>query len=195
MSDPLADIEKAQRAVEHSQLQLHRRVDAARSAGITWAQIGTTLNMTRQAAFKRFGKPKDPTTGETMQPQPAATVKAITESFFRDIAAGDEAATMAALHPDADLTWDEIITVWKQCVGEHGALEGFGPTTVVAPGEGAPHADTEAWKQDTSMLGISVGVTTIQQEAGELMGRVAVDPQGRVVGVLYRPTDATDYPF
>ncbi|WP_291278025.1 hypothetical protein [Galactobacter sp.] len=195
MSDPLADVANAQRAVEHSQAQLHRTVDAARDAGLTWAQIGTTLNMTRQAAFKRFGKPKDPTTGATMQPQPTSTVKTITETLFRDIAAGDEAATMAALHPDADLSWDDIIAVWRHCVAEQGELEGFGETRVVAPGEGTPSEASEAWRQDVVMLGLSVGVTTLRQEAGELMGRVAVDSQGRVGGVLVLPVDATEFPF
>jgi hypothetical protein len=195
MSNPLDDVAKAQCDVEHSQTRLHDAVDAARSAGITWAQIGTTLNMTRQAAFKRFGKPKDPATGATMQPLPATTVKAITESTFSNIAAGDESATMSALHPEAGLAWDDIISVWKSCVGEQGDLQGFGETRVVAPGEGGPNEVSEAWKQDVALLGVSVGVTTLRQEAGELMGRVAVDPQGRVTGILVLPIDATEFPF
>ncbi|MGO1320308.1 MAG: hypothetical protein ACTII7_06545 [Galactobacter sp.] len=194
MSDPLADVAKAQRAVEHSQTQLHRAVDAARDAGLTWAQIGATLHMSRQAAFKRFGKPKDPRTGATMQPQPAATVKKITEAFFRNVAAGDQTATMAALHPDVALTWEEIIDVWARAVGEQGELDDVEETTVVAPGEGSTDT-TSVGADDGAMLGISVGVTTLRQEAGELMGRIAVDTEGLVVGVLYLPADSTEYPF
>jgi predicted ATPase len=36
--------------------ELHAAVAEAREAGITWAAIAAVLDITRQAAWKRFGK-------------------------------------------------------------------------------------------------------------------------------------------
>lgn len=193
MSDPLTTIRSAQRNVEQAQTRLQDAVLSARASGTTWAQIGTTLGMTRQAAFKRFGKPKDPKTGGTMKTQPIAVVQELTETFLRHVAAGDQEAAMAMLHPDTrnELPWEQIISVWRGAVGERGELEGFTDTRVTAPGEGRDAALAD----DAELLGIAVGVTTIDHEAGETQARVGFDTEGRIVGVLYLPVDATEFPF
>lgn len=36
----------------------------ARASGMTWQAIGEALGVTRQAAFQRYGRPTDPTTGQ-----------------------------------------------------------------------------------------------------------------------------------
>lgn len=54
--DPLAAILAASKATTDAEQQLHDAVTAARTAGVTWAAIGAVLGITRQAAFKRFGK-------------------------------------------------------------------------------------------------------------------------------------------
>lgn len=46
-----------QRAVEldQSKAALQQSVDDARAGGMTWAQVGQVLGVTRQAAWERFG--------------------------------------------------------------------------------------------------------------------------------------------
>lgn len=46
----------AQRGVEEAEAELRAAVREARAAGRTWADIGRTLGVTRQAAQIRFGK-------------------------------------------------------------------------------------------------------------------------------------------
>lgn len=45
---------------------LSAAVDAVRTAGGTWQEIGTALGTSRQAAFQRFGRPVGPRTGGPM---------------------------------------------------------------------------------------------------------------------------------
>ncbi|MGN6251384.1 MAG: hypothetical protein ACTHNS_06175 [Marmoricola sp.] len=46
----------ARKALEGARLELQAAVDAAREAGDSWTMIGAALEVTRQAAFQRFGK-------------------------------------------------------------------------------------------------------------------------------------------
>jgi len=50
----LGGLALAQEAVDASRMALTQAVAEARSAGATWSNIGTTLGITRQAAFNRF---------------------------------------------------------------------------------------------------------------------------------------------
>jgi hypothetical protein len=50
----LERLHDAQLALESAEFALRGRVMQARSAGVTWAQIGQTLGTTRQAAQQRF---------------------------------------------------------------------------------------------------------------------------------------------
>lgn len=47
----------AKRDIAHAESELHSAVQQARRAGFTWAEIGLTLGVTRQAAQERFGEP------------------------------------------------------------------------------------------------------------------------------------------
>jgi hypothetical protein len=56
---------------------LHALVRRARNEGHTWAEIGQVLNVSRQAAFQRFGGGQTPDTGdESLQPIPDSGPKA-----------------------------------------------------------------------------------------------------------------------
>lgn len=46
----------AQRAVTEADRQLHEAVRSARQAGESWTVIGAALDVSRQAAQKRFGR-------------------------------------------------------------------------------------------------------------------------------------------
>lgn len=191
MSDPgdlgdlgdLGDVVAAASRLETARADLQRAVDTARTAGASWADVGAALGTSRQAAFKRFGRPRDPRTGGTMTTRTVDHVPALTEEVFRDVDAGDYAAVRARM-PDevaAVLTEDAVLGTWARAVGVVGNLEGFARTRVDHPDEAA--------------FGVVVGDTVLRCEAGELRGRVAVDDQDRVVGILVVATDATDLPF
>ncbi|HIX00257.1 MAG TPA: hypothetical protein H9871_08950, partial [Candidatus Nesterenkonia stercoripullorum] len=72
--------------------------------------------------------------------------------------------------------------------GEVGAVESYEDTHVTLPaGERLAEGD--------SVLGTVVGVTTLSCEAGQMMGRVALDDQQRVVGLLIVSPEQGSLPF
>ncbi|MBM9433219.1 hypothetical protein [Flaviflexus equikiangi] len=188
------------RAAHRDVAEAHRRLDEAvaraRLDGSTWAEIGAALGMSRQAAFKRFGKPKNPTTGETMSARTTDHLPALTEKFFTLVAEGDEEAAMGMLHHRTrkELPWPTIIEVWASVVGEYGELEGCDNTFVTTPKSTEPEGNLLG-RINGKLLGIAIGVTTLRLEAGEIMGRVAFDKDEAVVGVLFLPEGATDIAF
>ena len=146
--------------------------------------------MSKQAAYKRFGKPVDPHSGAAITAHGVTSVVAITEQVFRCIAAGDHDQLEGLMHPRTvqELPRTEIAAVWAQALAEVGTLEGFSDTHVELP-------DGTRLAEDDEVLGTVVGATTLQCEAGELVGRVAVTAEGQVVGLLIVPTDHGELPF
>lgn len=185
-------IVEAQAELERAKQNLRLAVHEARAAGRTWADIGRTLGMTRQAAFKRFGQPIHPVTGHeiTGARMSVEQVTNLTERVFRLISSGDYAGLEPLLHPDvrSELSEDLIMDTWGRVLSEVGSLETQSDTHVVI-------SPDERIEEDEQLLGIVVGVTTLNCEAGELMGRVAVDDQLRIVGLLIVPTDHAPLPF
>ena len=53
--DPLTTIRHRLQATNIAEQELEDAVAQARAAGHSWAEIGNVLNISRQAAFKRFG--------------------------------------------------------------------------------------------------------------------------------------------
>lgn len=51
---PVADVTRARVALDRARAELQACVDAARSHGATWRQIGDALDITAQTAHKRF---------------------------------------------------------------------------------------------------------------------------------------------
>lgn len=186
----MEDIRSAQQALEEARRTLDAAVQAARAQGSTWAQIGEELGMSRQAAFKRFGRPVDPRTGTRIEPRSVADVVGLTERVFTLIAAGDYETLMPLLHPQAarELTPDVIAETWRRVLAEVGTLQGAAGTHVELPGGGPVSSDDE-------VVGTVVGATTLECEAGQVHGRVAVADDGQVVGLLLVPTDHGPLPF
>lgn len=184
--------------LKEAERNLELAVAAERAMGRSWANIGARLGVTRQAAFKRFGRVPDTLTGEMMTPRTTDHLKDLTEAFFTHVSQGDEALTMGMMHPSVrkELPWESIADTWKRCLTEYGAWENASDTYVTHPGGTAEVADLTAIG-DPKMLGIAVGVTRLNHEAGEIMGRVAFDQDDAIVGVLLLPTDtpAKDLPF
>ena len=72
-NDALRDVGAARDDVARAERELERAVLAARRAGATWQEIGDTLAVTRQAAFKRFGKPSTPRPARRPAPDRSST--------------------------------------------------------------------------------------------------------------------------
>lgn len=186
------DLKLAQDSIEQAREQLRAAVREARRQGRTWADIGDALGMTRQAAFKRFGETTNPATGRTMTGVPMSIdrTRRLTEQVFDLISSGDYAELSQLMHPDVrdELSESRIAATWARVLSEIGAKESYADTHVALPGG-------ERINEDEQLLGTVVGVTTLHCEAGELMGRVAIDDERRVVGLLIVPLDHGPLPF
>lgn len=191
-------LQKALQAIKEAEHSLEEAVAAERARGKSWADIGTRLGVTRQAAFKRFGKVTNMLTGEIMSARTIDHLPELAEKLFTYIATGKEELAMGMIHPTVrkELPWEMITETWNRCLTEHGGLESFTDTFVTYPGGLAP-IESSATLGDSKMLGIAVVSTTLNQEAGELMGRVAFDKDDAIVGILYLPVDvsAESLPF
>lgn len=184
------DVRAALEDLHRARARLQETVDLARASDVSWAEIGRALQITRQAAFKRFGHPRDPRTGGEMKPRSAHGVLELTERVFRCIDAGDYGAVHAVLTPPtaAVVTEQVVLDTWARVVAEVGNLVGFEDT-------GIELGDGTRLDASQEVLGTVVGDTTLRCEAGEMRGRVAVDDDGMVVGILVVPRDQTALPF
>ena len=88
----------------------------------------------------------------------------------------------------AVLTEQVVLDTWARVVAEVGNLVGFEGTEIDVGGDTRLDASEE-------VLGTVVGDTTLRCDAGEMRGRVAVDPEGMVVGILVAPRDQTALAF
>ena len=187
---PLDGVRVASADVERAQQGLRDAVRAARAEGCTWAELGEVLGTTRQAAFKRFGSIRDPRTGAEMSAIDTTEVVATTERVFSLMDAGDAdalAALMAA-PTAAVLTRDVVLDTWAAVVGATGNLVRCVGTRIELP-DGSPVAAGDR------VVGDVVAQTTVECEAGEWVGRVAYDGDGRVTGLLVVPPGTSDLPW
>ncbi|GAB99406.1 hypothetical protein GONAM_09_00510 [Gordonia namibiensis NBRC 108229] len=166
----------------HDALQLGRRAEellsatarAAREFGCTWQEIGDVVGVTRQAAFQRFGKPIDPRTGAPMQKVTIAhadvmaldIIEKITKTEWASVTARFDETMTAALSDTA------LADAWASVVALQGELESTGSPFVRGHG-----------------LHTVVDVP-LEQEAGEMVFRVAFDADGRIAGLFFLNPDA-----
>ncbi len=153
---------------------LRLSVERARAADHTWQKIGDLLDVSRQAAFQRFGRPIDPRTGEPMSNAvlPGAGERAtellidwIEERYDRLIGSFDKTMTGA-------LPADKLAATWAQVIGMVGGYEGMREPLVRQLGD---H---------------TVADVPLRFEAADMKGRVAFDTQGRVAGLFVLSADA-----
>lgn len=192
LTDRVDPITAAQAELDRAKGTLKQAVLRARAEGRTWADIGKTLGMTRQAAFKRFGQASNPATGEpiTGALMSIQQLHTLTERVFQLLSSGDYASLEELLHADvrSELPEPLVMDTWSRVLAEVGALERLSDTHVVLPGG-------DRIEDDDEILGTVVGVTTLDCEAGEVMGRVAIDNALRVVGLLLVAPDHQPLPF
>lgn len=55
-ADAVGELEAAAESLKQAQERLNRKVLQARAAGVSWASIGASVGMTRQAAHERWGR-------------------------------------------------------------------------------------------------------------------------------------------
>lgn len=187
----MGEIQDAQEALLRAREHLAAAVRAARAQGRTWADIGEELGMSRQAAFKRFGEPMDPTNSTPISTRSVAGLQKLTEDVFTHISAGDYETLATLMHPQTvvELPADVIADAWRRVLGEVGALERFSATRVELAG------GAEVLGEHDTVIGTVVGATVIQCEAGEVQGRVAFDENNLVVGLLVLPMEHGPLPF
>lgn len=131
-----------------------------------------------------------------MAPQSTENFPEISDKIIHHIARGDEAETIEMLHPlmREDLPWSDIAQVWTSMLTECGELREITDQKVVPLNRNPDAADTDVALSSKS-TGTSVVVSTLNHEAGEFMSRIAINRDGAVVGILFLPPDATEYPF
>ncbi|MCQ9173120.1 DUF3887 domain-containing protein [Corynebacterium amycolatum] len=194
--DPLTTIRHRLQATNIAEQELEDAVAQARTAGHSWAEIGNVLNISRQAAFKRFGSVQNPVSGELMTATKTTHIAELGEKFLRHIINGEEAETVSMISPKLrkDLPWSTIYSVWEDVLTETGAFESFDDTQVTSLG-GTRTKEPTSQKLLSKILGTSLVITTLKHEAGEWMARVAFDRHENVIGLLILPVDATEFPF
>jgi hypothetical protein len=172
---PLTAVAAAKELARTVDVALRETVDAARTAGHTWQEIGDILGTTRQAAFQRFGRPVDPRTGVAMATsiRPDAAERGV--ELLVNLVQGD----YPAVRDDFDQTMTNAVpddgavaAIWAQLAGLIGGYQRMGE----------PFAH---------QLGDYTAVDVpLEFEAGGLTARVSYDAQGQVAGLRFLPQKA-----
>ena len=152
---------------------LHALVRRARNEGRTWAEIGEVLNVTRQAAFQRFGGGQTPDTGdEPLQPIADAGPKAVrvlelllAERWEELWATFDERVTKAA-----------TVEIFQSALAT--AKRNFGEFVAMGTPKCTVHGD------------YTVVDVPLACERGDGIGRVSFDADEQVAGLFLLPADA-----
>ena len=146
-------------------------VTAARERGASWQQVGDALGTSRQAAFQRFGAPRDPRTGETMT---------------RTSVPGAADRATAIFTAVAEHRWDDASAGFSDTV-----RQGLGATGLADAYAGVIALWGELQEQGTPVVLDLAGVTVVEvplhHEAADLTGRVSFAPDGSVVGLWFVP--------
>lgn len=182
-------IRHAEELVRRSRQRLQELVSTARSHGVSWQEIGGTLGVSRQAAFKRFGARDE----SDMMAAPITDLVDRTSAVFAQLDAGDYEAVQAHMTYTCAraLTKRKLMGVWDQVRSDTGRLEACVDATVQTPDGSTPlirlanrHLSTGAIVQ-----------VTLRHEAGEWIGRVAYNGSGKITGILIAPPGSRDLPF
>lgn len=187
--DEVRMIREADELVRRSRQRLHEMVSIARSHGVSWQEIGGTLGVSRQAAFKRFGSKDE---SETTAAQ-VTDLSERTREVFAHLDAGDYEAVRAHMTYTCAraLTKRKLMSVWEQVRSDTGRLEACVDSTVQT-------ADGSTPLSRLANRHLSAGAivqVTLRHEAGEWIGRIAYNGSGKITGILIAPPGSRDLPF
>lgn len=179
----------ADELVRRSRERLQELVTTARSHDVSWQEIGGALGVSRQAAFKRFGTKGE---GEIV----GASVTDLsnrTSEVFAYLDAGDYEAVRAHMTYACGraLTKRKLMSVWDQVQSETGRLDACVNATVQTADGSTPLSKFANRYLSTG----AIVQVTLQQEAGEWVGRVAYNGSGKITGILIAPPGSRDLPF
>lgn len=159
---------------------LRDSVERARADHVPWQQIGDALGITRQAAFQRFQNPDDPRGGSPMKTTNHNALIPRAEAVYDHLAQGDYASVgqQMTFLVQRMLTESKVMGVWSEATAMSGALEALGESFARPSGSSV------------------VVETPLSFEAGDLVGRIAFNRRGKIVGMLLlRPEDVPSAPF
>lgn len=173
---PHDPISQAAEALRQAEAELVDQVRSARRRGITWAQVGESLGVSRQAAFKRFGHAVDADTGEdlTTEPIDVATLAAdaycaISMSEHHTLHAKMTVATARSLNHR------RLADMWRDVTALVGPWEDVAETVVRTPGGTVVESST--------VHPPCVVRQTMKHERGEMVQQVSFNRNGRINGM------------
>lgn len=187
--DDISAIRDADELARRSRERLLELVRGAHDRGASWQSIGDALGVSRQAAFKRFGRQNE----EEPMSQQVIDLVDRTRGVFRDLDAGDYDAVRTHMTYTCAraLSKRTLMRVWDGVVEDSGTLEACTDATVQTP-DGA----TTVGKFLNRHLSTGAIVqTTLRHEAGEWIGRVAYNGTGKITGILIAPRGAQNLAF
>lgn len=143
-------------------------VDDARRVGATWQAIGTTLGISRQAAYQRFGQAVDPRTGRPVVKSVPVEMVDRARSVFSQIAQGDVEAVCDEFDEQmsAAMTPAALGDTWASVLAAVGQLESTG--------------DASAHRVN----GMYVIDIPLDFEAGSMVGKVTFRESGEIAGLF-----------
>jgi hypothetical protein len=151
---------------------LRALVAQARAAGSTWAEVGEVLHVTRQAAFQRFGGAQGSTAAEGV-PTPLDGAGAMALTLLRQFLdrQWDEARARFTTRMLEAISVELLQSVRAKVDDRVGAFQAFG----------APEISV--------LRGITVVEVPMSFERGDGFGRVTLNADGQVTGMLVRPAE------
>lgn len=166
--DPLAELRASVAVQARSGELVVAAVGSARTAGISWQQIGDALGISRQAAFQRFGRPIDPRTGEAMDTTPLPEAAALAETVIDDVAHARWSEVVARFDQTVGerLNAEGLAAAWAQVVGTVGAYESHGEVSVARASD------------------LTVTNTPLAFEAGDFVARIAFRDDQTIAGLF-----------
>lgn len=193
-SDALSAVEIGHRIDLAARAHLEESVAVARARGVSWQEIGNAFDITRQAAFKRFGNKMTTEPGEEGAGSPIIDLISRTEEVFEHLSRGNYASVKSLMTFTCSraLPKKKVMGVWDQVVADSGAFESCSNTTV----QTADGTNVLAQKLNQYLAGGLIGQTQLNHEAGEWIGRVAYNGAGKVAGILIvHPLQKSNLPF
>lgn len=191
--DDSTAIRQADQLVRRSQARLIDLVVAARAAGVSWQAIGDALDVSRQAAFKRFGGAVTHPQKEMEMAEQVIDLMDRTRAVFECLDAGDYEAVRTQMTYACARTLGKrkLQGVWNEVITETGRLESSSDLTVQTPD------GTNALSKFANRVLANGAVVqgTLRHEAGEWIGRVAYNGSGKITGLVIAAPGSRDLPF
>lgn len=153
---------------------LHALVRQARSEGRTWAEIGEVLNVTRQAAFQRFG---------------STIADAAPEEGVMTPIEGASQKAAAVLEAWLNERWDDVRAAFDERMKEQAPAELLESVRRQAAQTGGAFVELGA-----PLVSVRAGYTVVDLpiafEKADATGRVALNADGFVAGFFILPSES-----